>query len=66
VHTLADVVTHPGASGQLGVLDATEVRVRRPAVGRAGRQRFVSDKTRAYTVKALVITDVEGRLLCCG
>jgi hypothetical protein len=66
LHTLADVVAHLGASGQLGLLDATEVRVRRPAAGRAGRQRFVSGKARANTVKALVITDADGRLLFCG
>jgi hypothetical protein len=66
LRSLADVVTYLGASGQLGLLDATEVRVRRPAAGRAGRQRFVSGKARANTVKALVITDAEGRLLFCG
>jgi hypothetical protein len=60
------VITHLGASGQLGLLDATEVRVRRPAAGRAGRRRFVSGKARANTVKALVITDAAGRLLYCG
>jgi hypothetical protein len=64
--TLADVVAHLGASGQLGLLDATEVRVRRPAAHTAGRQQFVSGKARADTVKALVITDAEGRLLFCG
>ncbi|MGY1779785.1 helix-turn-helix domain-containing protein [Geodermatophilus sp. SYSU D01036] len=36
LRTLADVVAHVGASRQLGLLDATEVRVRRPAAGRAG------------------------------
>ncbi len=56
LHTLADVVAHLGATGQLGLLDATEVRVRRPAAHRAGRQRFVSGEARANTVKALVIT----------
>ena len=66
LRTLADVVAHLGASGQLGLLDATEVRVRRPAAHKAGRQRFVSGKARANTVKALVITDAEGRLLFCG
>jgi hypothetical protein len=66
LRTLADVVAHLGASGQLGLLDATEVRVRRPDAGRAGRRRFVSGKARANTVKALVITDAEGRLLFCG
>ncbi len=66
LRTLADVVAHLGASGQLGLLDATEVRVRRPAAHKAGRTRFVSGKARANTVKALVITDADGRLLCCG
>ena len=37
LRTLADVVAHLGASGHVGLLDATEVRVRRPAAGRAGR-----------------------------
>ncbi len=65
--TLADVVAHPGAIGrQVGLLDATEVRVRRPAAYKAGDHRFVSGKARANTVKALVITDPAGRLLCCG
>ena len=40
--------------------------MRRPAARRAGRHRFVSGKARAHTVKALVIIDAEGRLLCCG
>jgi DDE superfamily endonuclease/Helix-turn-helix of DDE superfamily endonuclease len=66
LRTLADVVAHLGASGQLGLLDATEVRVRRPAAHQAGRHRFVSGKARANTVKALVITDPAGRLLLCG
>ncbi|WP_448620107.1 transposase family protein [Geodermatophilus sp. URMC 65] len=66
LRTLADVVAHLGASGRVGLLDVTEVRVRRPAAGRAGRHRFVSGKARANTVKALVITDRAGRLLFCG
>jgi hypothetical protein len=66
LHTGADVVTHLGASRQLGLLDATEVRVRRPAAHKAGWTRFFSGKAGANTVKALVITDAEGRLLCCG
>ncbi|HEX2289776.1 MAG TPA: transposase family protein [Pseudonocardiaceae bacterium] len=40
--------------------------MRRPAAHKAGRQRFVSGKARANTVKALVITDLAGRLLFCG
>ncbi len=66
LHTGADVVAHLGAGRPVGLLDTTEVRVRRPAAGRAGRQRLVSGKARANTVKALVITDAAGRLLCCG
>jgi hypothetical protein len=66
LHTGADVVAHLSASGQLGLLDATEVRMRRPAASRAGRHRFVSGKARVNTVKALVITDPARRLLCCG
>ncbi len=42
LRTLADVIAHLGASGQVGLLDATEVRVRCPAAGRAGWRRFVS------------------------
>ena len=74
LHTGADVVAHLGASGQVDLPDATEVRVRRPAAGRAGRQRFIAGKARANTVKALVLTvpgtrkvpPAEGRLLLCG
>ena len=36
------------------------------AASRAGRRRFISGKARANTVKALVITDAEGRLMFCG
>jgi hypothetical protein len=66
LRTLADVVAHLGASGQLGLLDATEVRVRRPAAHKAGRTRFISGQAHANTVKALVITDPDRRLLFCG
>jgi hypothetical protein len=66
LRTLADVVAHLGANGQLGLPDATEVRVRRPAAHKAGRHRFISGQSRANTVKALVITDADGRLLFCG
>jgi hypothetical protein len=71
LHTGADVVAHPGASGQVDLPDATEVRVRRPAAGRAGRQRFISGKARANTVKALVLSvprtrkDPQPRDGCC-
>jgi hypothetical protein len=49
LRTLADVVAHLGASGQVGLLDASEVRVRRPAAYKAGRHRFVSGRARANT-----------------
>ena len=55
-----------GRQRQLGLVDATEVRVRRPAAGQAGRRRFVSGEARANTVKALVIINADGQLLCCG
>ena len=44
LRTLADVVAHLSASRQLSLLDGTEVRLRRPAAGRAGRHRFVSSR----------------------
>jgi DDE superfamily endonuclease len=66
LYTLADVVAPWAPAGSSALLDATEVRVRRPAAHKAGRHRFVSGKARANTVKALVITDAAGRLLFCG
>jgi DDE superfamily endonuclease/Helix-turn-helix of DDE superfamily endonuclease len=66
LRTLADVVAYLGARPQVALIDATEVRVRRPAAHKPGRKRFVSGKARANTVKALVITGHTGRLLFCG
>ncbi len=66
LRTLADVVAHLGASGQLGLLDATEVqvrRLRRVARGGSGASRARRGRTRS---RPLVITDADGRLLCCG
>ncbi|WP_248843228.1 transposase family protein [Streptomyces virginiae] len=34
LRTLADVIAHLGASGQTGILDGTEIRVRRPSAHR--------------------------------
>ncbi|MEW2426246.1 transposase family protein, partial [Streptomyces nigra] len=34
LRTLADVVDHLGASGTTGIIDGTDIRVRRPAAGR--------------------------------
>ncbi|MEV4928102.1 transposase family protein [Streptomyces roseoverticillatus] len=57
---------HLGESGKTAILDATEIRVRRPAQGTAGRDRFISGKSKQNAVKAMVLTNAEGRLLFCG
>ncbi|MGW6905452.1 transposase family protein [Streptomyces sp. NPDC054940] len=40
--------------------------MRRPAAGRKDRDKFVSGKTKQNAVKAMVLTDAEGRLLFCS
>ncbi len=64
--TLAEVIEHLGAAGQTGIIDGTEIRVRRPAAGRKDRDKFVSGKTKQNAVKAMVLTDTEGWLLYCS
>ncbi|MCA1224405.1 transposase, partial [Streptomyces sp. 8L] len=64
--TLAEVIDHLGASGQTGIIDGTEVRVRRPAVGHKDREKFISGKNKQNAVKSMVVTDAEGRLLFCS
>ncbi|MGW3304484.1 transposase [Streptomyces sp. CB02130] len=66
LRTLAEVIDHLGASGQTGIIDGTEVRVRRPAVGRKDREKFISGKNKQNAVKFMVVTDAEGRLLFCS
>ncbi|MFI6510834.1 transposase family protein [Streptosporangium sp. NPDC050855] len=66
LRTLADVVSHLGNSGQEAILDATEIRVRRPAAGALERNRFVSGKSRMNAMKTMILTDLQGRLLWCG
>ncbi len=66
LRTLAEVIGHLEASGRTAILDATEIRVRRPAQGTAGRDRFISGKGKQNAVKAMVLTDAYGRLLFCG
>ncbi|WP_415940116.1 transposase family protein [Streptomyces sp. 039-1] len=66
LRTLADVIDHLGADGQTGIIDGTEIRVRRPAVGRKDRDKFVSGKNKQNAVKSMVVTDAEGRLLFCS
>lgn len=66
LRTLAEVIDHLGASGQTGIIDGTEIRVRRPAVGRKNREKFISGKNKQNAVKSMVVTDAEGRLLFCS
>ncbi|MFJ4866891.1 transposase family protein [Streptomyces sp. NPDC088748] len=66
LRTLSDVIAHLGATGQTALMDATEIRVRRPSAHRGGRSRFISGKSRINAMKALIITNKQGRLLFCG
>ncbi|MFI8419939.1 transposase family protein [Streptomyces sp. NPDC085479] len=58
-----EVIDHFGASGQTGIIDGTEIRVRRPAAGRKDRDRFISGKSKRNAVKTMVLTDQNGRML---
>lgn len=60
------MITYLGATGQTALMDATEIRVRRPGAHRGGRSRFISGKSRINAMKALVVTDERGRPLFCG
>ncbi|MFE3579976.1 helix-turn-helix domain-containing protein [Streptomyces vinaceus] len=42
LRTLAEVIGHLGASGQTGIIDGTEIRVRRPPAGRKDREKYIS------------------------
>ncbi|MEW2493364.1 transposase family protein [Streptomyces nodosus] len=64
LRTLAEVVDHLG--GKTGIIDGTEIRVRRPAVGRKDRDTFISGKSRQNAVKTMVVTDADGRVLFCS
>ncbi|MFF7242256.1 transposase family protein [Streptomyces collinus] len=66
LRTLAEVVDHLGASGRTGIIDGTEIRVRRPAAGRKDRDKFISGKSKQNAVKTMVVTDCDGRLLSCS
>ena len=63
---LAEVVDHLGATGKTGIIDGTEIRVRRPAVGRKDRDTFISGKNKQNAVKSMVVTDDEGHVLFCS
>ncbi|MGW5928846.1 transposase family protein [Streptomyces anulatus] len=66
LRTLAEVVDLLGQAGKATIIDGTEIRVRRPAVGRKDRDRFISGKNKQNAVKAMVFTDEDGRLLFCS
>ncbi|MFC7819505.1 transposase family protein [Streptomyces sp. NPDC057367] len=67
LRTLAKVIDHVGADGKkTGIIDGTEVRVRRPAAGREDRDKFISGKNKQNAVKTMVVTDGDGRVLFCG
>ena len=66
LRTLADVVTYLDHVRAAALMDATEIRVRRPTAERAGRHQFISGKSRTNAVKTLIVTDAQGRLLFCG
>jgi hypothetical protein len=66
LRTLAEVVDHLGSSGATGIIDGTEIRVRRPAAGRKDRDTFISGKNKQNAVKSMVVTDGEGRVLWCS
>ncbi|WP_256332611.1 transposase family protein [Streptomyces sp. 2131.1] len=66
LRTLAEVIDHLGASGQTGIIDGTEVRVRCPATGRKDREKFISGKNKQHAVKSMVVTDAIVRLLFCS
>ncbi|XEC28365.1 transposase [Streptomyces fradiae] len=63
LRTLAEVIDHLGASGQTGIIDGTEIRVRRPAAGHKDRDVFISGKNKQNAVKTMVLTDQNGRVL---
>jgi hypothetical protein len=54
------------SSGTTGIVDGTEIRVRRPAAGRKDRDTYVSGKNKQNAVKSMFVTDGEGRVLWCS
>ena len=66
LHTLADVLAYAAAEGLTVRLDGTEIQVRRPKAGRAGRRAFVSGKKKQNTIKATIACDAHGRPLWAG
>ncbi|MFH8224484.1 transposase family protein [Streptomyces sp. NPDC018057] len=46
LRTLAEVTDYLGADGKTGIIDGTEIRVRRPAAGRKDQEAFISGKNK--------------------
>ncbi|MEZ7007218.1 hypothetical protein [Streptomyces sp. AD55] len=61
LRALADAVGHLGASRSTGIIDGTEIRVRRPAAGRKDRDRFVPGRNKQNAVTSMLVTDGERR-----
>lgn len=66
LRTLAEVIDHLGTTRKTGIIDGTEIRVRRPAQERKGRDKFISGKNKQNAVKSMVLTDENGRVLFCS
>ncbi|MFE1364220.1 transposase family protein [Streptomyces anulatus] len=66
LRTLAEVVDRLGQARKTGIIDGTEIRVRRPGVGHKDRDKFISGKNKQNAVKAMVFTDGDRRLLFCS
>ncbi|MFF7321805.1 transposase family protein [Streptomyces albogriseolus] len=66
LRTLAEVVDDLGASGKTGIIDGTEIRVRRLAAGHTDRDKFISGKSKQNAVMTMVVTGGDGRVLFCS
>ncbi|WP_459006935.1 transposase [Streptomyces aculeolatus] len=66
LRTLAEVIDHLSENEKTGIIDGTEIRVRRPAAGRKDRDKFISGKNKQNAVKSMVFTDADGCLLYCS
>ncbi|WP_030897628.1 MULTISPECIES: helix-turn-helix domain-containing protein [unclassified Streptomyces] len=51
LRTLAEVVDHLGSSGTTGIIDGTEIRVRRPAAGRKDQRQRKAHSSRRIRVE---------------
>ncbi|MFJ9952329.1 transposase family protein [Kitasatospora sp. NPDC091207] len=66
LRTLEDVFAFAEAEGVTLRIDGTEGQVRRPKAHRPGRKAYISGKKKQNTLKAVVISDGQGRCLWLG